>query len=161
MSAWITADRPKPRMSAQVISQVMDPVISSACPMAAMPVLRCSRVSAPPPQDTPIGYLSLGRPAVEPPTSRASLITTVFQRGTLTGSMGRRNLAGSGLVPLASLRLAGVVRGGRGQAGPATCLRHGAAARLLRNVMVAPGTASGCAGTRPPVTTTVSPPYAR
>src|SRR5450755_135639 len=74
---------------------------------------------------SPRVWLRLGR-------TWPSVVTTVSPRYARAGSMGRRNLAGSGLVPLVSLRLPGVVRGGRGQAGPATCLRHGAAARLLR-----------------------------
>ena len=33
-TAWTTADRAKPRMSAHRISQVMDPLRVRACPMA-------------------------------------------------------------------------------------------------------------------------------
>jgi hypothetical protein len=33
-SAWTTAESPNPRISAQVISHVIDPVTASACAMA-------------------------------------------------------------------------------------------------------------------------------
>ena len=35
-TAWMTADNAKPRISAQAISQVIDPVIDSACKIACV-----------------------------------------------------------------------------------------------------------------------------
>jgi hypothetical protein len=48
ISAWTIADSPKPSISAQVISQAIDPVISRACPMASVAVhLRPARYQIP------------------------------------------------------------------------------------------------------------------
>ena len=57
-SAWTIADSPNPRISAQVISHVIDPVIASACKMA-WPTSDDLLHSEP--NHTPGGYMALGR----------------------------------------------------------------------------------------------------